>query len=120
MKKRVNVFNDVVIRFDDLEKYRKDIDSGIHRDFQQLCWNCKRSLDLSCSWSSDLVPIKDWKAITSTCNERVSFAILECPLFLPIHEAKEMVCRCCGKEFMSYGNLLCSMECTIDNSGNKR
>ena len=64
----------------------------------QLCWNCKRCTNpdnLSCSWSSDGIPVEGWTATAGrtyysekspVTGKRVcigeSYAITECPLFI--------------------------------------
>lgn len=76
----------------------------------QLCWNCKRCTNpdnLSCSWSSDGVPVEGWTATAGRTyySEKspvtgkrvcigVSYAITECPLFIQ------------DKPFSTYGEAL--------------
>ena len=76
----------------------------------QLCWNCKRCTNpdnLSCSWSSDGIPVEGWTAAPGRTyySEKspvtgrrvcigVSYAITECPLFIQ------------DKPFSTYGEAL--------------
>ena len=76
----------------------------------QLCWNCKRCTNpdnLSCSWSSDGIPVEGWTATAGRTyySEKspvtgkrvcigVSYAITECPLFIQ------------DKPFSTYGEAL--------------
>lgn len=88
----------------------------INGHFSQLCWNCKKARDCSCSWSAMLKPVKGWDAvpINNEGEHRVSYAIFGCPLFEAIKEGKVKQCQYCGKEFVSYGfsgNTMCSYDC---------
>lgn len=55
-----------------------------------LCWDCKMSTDMSCSWSSDFEPVPGWEAepeklkIGDGRSESYSdsFNVTACPLFL--------------------------------------
>lgn len=76
----------------------------------QLCWNCKRCTNpdnLSCSWSSDGIPVEGWTATAGRTyySEKspvtgkrvcigVSYSITECPLFIQ------------DKPFSTYGEAL--------------
>ena len=43
-----------------------------------LCWVCQNCFG-GCSWSSEYIPVKGWKAKTTT----TSYLVLSCPEFLP-------------------------------------
>ena len=48
---------------------------------QTLCWDCANATG-GCSWASELIPIKGWKAIeTKKQTLYSSFIVYECPLF---------------------------------------
>lgn len=51
----------------------------------QLCWDCQRALPLrGCPWADRFKPVEGWTATPKVLTGNVhTFAIRECPLFLP-------------------------------------
>lgn len=57
----------------------------------QLCWDCQRALPLrGCPWADNFQPVEGWTATPKVLTGNVhTFAIRECPLFLPDKPATE-------------------------------
>lgn len=101
-----------------LRRLKKKAVPDVLKGFSQLCWNCKRSLDCSCDWSRFLKPVRGWNAVLTINDEKATYSIFDCPSLLPINAPKKIKCAFCGKEFLSYGNLMCSYECYSKSESN--
>lgn len=67
---------------------------------QQLCWDCKKSVNSGCSWSANFEPVEGWEAVkveryVATTKEQkrvvngdVGYAIYNCPEFDPDESVK--------------------------------
>ena len=61
-------------------KERVHLDAG-RWGVPQLCWDCARATNGTCSWSSEHKPVKGWKAERVYREQFNSYAVEKCPLF---------------------------------------
>ena len=61
-----------------------------------LCWDCVKAIG-GCSWSDDLIPVKDWLAKETKISDEQSFWVYDCPEF--VRDAKNF-----GQERFVEGN----------------
>lgn len=53
-----------------------------------LCWKCHRPYDLSCSWFKKTRPVDGWCAIRNDIHGVESYAVLDCPMFIPTQKPR--------------------------------
>ena len=69
-----------VLPLDDLSTKQKSYLAG----FGTMCWVCKHSRDLGCSWFRGLRPVLGWSALYHVSSGvGRSFVVLDCPRYIP-------------------------------------